>query len=552
MLEKGRRSLKEDKPSDAELLFSEVIRTCQNQEPRNYVGSRPAFEGMVDVYLKYASSGLLPSYRRQEMLIKATVLCHYVMNVERKCDNVENQNNSDNNENGTVSTGTETRDVLQRIEWEMLKSMNVTTYGMANNVAKHKTALVSLRERMKEEIAKVETIVDLDQPSEENETCFINQMTNINNKICFSLKEIIHEIIAECQLTLGRHPCDYVAIGLGSFAFGTMTPYSDLEWAILLDIEDEQFKDYFRDLSHLLHFKVACLGETIVPSVMIKSLNSEHDSWFYDDVTPRGFAVDGAMVKACKTPLGRRDDFGNIVFELIHSPEKMAEFQNLEWLGKSFELAASLRSFRVIYFTDQKKGDEIIQRYNMELNNQLECLVRERHSLFSHKEDSLPPGNPAPSCLPKEIRSETLTQVFESRKDIAASGVELRSSPTLSGKTSDSTPTEAEKQKSHVSDKNLPDNTDPKDHEKSSLEGAVEFTNELSNKNTTENKLPRKDKVSLASISVEDVQGTNHMNFETVRSGTLSREAVENDNQKSDRQIERDILCNHNVLSGTA
>ena len=59
----------------------------------------------------------------------------------------------------------------------------------------------------------------------------------------------------------------------------------------------------------------------------IEALNNE---WFYDDITPRGVSFDGFLPQACKTPLGDM-----VAFELIHSPAKMAEFQNNLWHKKN-------------------------------------------------------------------------------------------------------------------------------------------------------------------------------------------------------------------------
>ena len=69
----------------------------------------------------------------------------------------------------------------------------------------------------------------------------------------------------------------------------------------------------------------------------IEAINGE---WFYDDVTTRGVSFDGFLPGACKIPLGNMQDF-----ELIHTPEKMAEFQSNEWYQKNWRLADTLTTF---------------------------------------------------------------------------------------------------------------------------------------------------------------------------------------------------------------
>ena len=110
-----------------------------------------------------------------------------------------------------------------------------------------------------------------------------------------------------------------------------MTPYSDLEFAILIKEEGEGHRGYFRDLTYLLHLKVINLGETILPALNIPYLKG-----FGDWITPRGFAFDGsgALGKGCKTPLGNagNESPNGKTFELYKLPPKWRSI--LVWIGK--------------------------------------------------------------------------------------------------------------------------------------------------------------------------------------------------------------------------
>jgi hypothetical protein len=83
-------------------------------------------------------------------------------------------------------------------------------------------------------------------------------------------------------------------------ALHQMTPYSDLEFAILMeDSEDkpvlEKHSAYLRQLSHLVHLRVINLGETVVPR--------DKYGVSLDHLSKRGINFD----LGGKTPLGRRD-----------------------------------------------------------------------------------------------------------------------------------------------------------------------------------------------------------------------------------------------------
>eukprot|EP00058_Branchiostoma_floridae_P027778 XP_002613269.1 hypothetical protein BRAFLDRAFT_68234 [Branchiostoma floridae] len=153
--------------------------------------------------------------------------------------------------------------------------------------------------------------------------------------VAVKMKHFIADIVDECIKTLGTVSCQYAMVGMGSICKEEMTPYSDLEFAILVEegkCTDEN-KIYFRTLTHLLHLKVLNVGETILPSMTIKSLNdfkNKENDWYYDNTTPHGFSFDGSMPWASKTALGRDPTSAKPALELIMTPSEMAELQKDE------------------------------------------------------------------------------------------------------------------------------------------------------------------------------------------------------------------------------
>jgi hypothetical protein len=195
----------------------------------------------------------------------------------------------------------------------------------------------------------------------------LNEMRALQLKITADMKGFIAELAQSCVEQLkcaGRKPpCPYAIIGLGSLAREEMTPYSDFEFGILIDSENEADKHYFRLLTDLLYLRFINLGETILPSMDIVSL-----SWVYDDITPRGLAFDGSMASASKTARGKQKGVKGD-YELIHHPAGMGALQKLEegpeqeriWALKRYHLPTILSN--VTYVTGSQEGKELVTEY---------------------------------------------------------------------------------------------------------------------------------------------------------------------------------------------
>ncbi|XP_076814910.1 uncharacterized protein LOC143461043 [Clavelina lepadiformis] len=145
-----------------------------------------------------------------------------------------------------------------------------------------------------------------------------------------------------CIEVMGGQPeYDFALMGMGSLARKEITPYSDFECAILLEddvssvpgYDYELILEYFRWMTVVFQTILINLGQTILPSVAIPSLNDYYkkydgEDWFYDACTPNGISMDGMMPKACKTPLGRQQGTKKKPWttELILPVSKMLEY----------------------------------------------------------------------------------------------------------------------------------------------------------------------------------------------------------------------------------
>ena len=137
------------------------------------------------------------------------------------------------------------------------------------------------------------------------EEAYIQGSQRLFSQITQWVSELLSRLYQESQPTLGLAPCKYTVMGLGSLALQQITPYSDLEFAILMeDTQDEAtaeaWREYFRKLTHLVHFRVINLGETVLPYSQYGQYKNEMS---LDHLGKRGITFD----LGGKTPLGRKD-----------------------------------------------------------------------------------------------------------------------------------------------------------------------------------------------------------------------------------------------------
>ncbi|KAI8500003.1 hypothetical protein Bbelb_223200 [Branchiostoma belcheri] len=281
----------------------------------------------------------------------------------------------------------------------------------------HRKELDNLRARAKSQLKTIHQQhnpyqYDEDDPVvREVEIKRAEAIKNLFKSITKERREFIQVLTDECIAKLGPPPCKYAFIGLGSQATELVTPYSDLEFAILTEEgkDDYDTRRYFLNLTHYLNLKVINLGETILPAMAIPSLNDflsedPEKDWFYDSVTPRGFAFDGFMPWASKTPFGRDRTKTKDPVSLIQTPAKLAEYQHLHIAqAEGYHLSDILR--RVTYLT----GDEsLVDEYTSIVNKSVDrSPVLSRLSAMTILEDNIREiKNVEPTCQLLDVKKE--------------------------------------------------------------------------------------------------------------------------------------------------
>ena len=196
-----------------------------------------------------------------------------------------------------------------------------------------KSQIQLMRQKTNQALNFMKTREKFEQVNEsEKQKHKINSVTKIQTKIADAYTEIMQELCQFCVDVMGPPPCRFTLVGMGSLARKEITPYSDFEHTILLEIQPNFtiHLEYFRWSSVIFHVVVLNLQEAIIPSLNVMYLNDKTcdlGDWFFDTY-PNGVSFDGMMPHACKFPLGRTHATEKKPWatELIKPVDKMPEY----------------------------------------------------------------------------------------------------------------------------------------------------------------------------------------------------------------------------------
>ncbi|MEO1219457.1 MAG: ankyrin repeat domain-containing protein [Bacteroidota bacterium] len=189
---------------------------------------------------------------------------------------------------------------LLTIREVLIPDSSIDDIKLQEEIAGDKQELEGLRVYAQVESAKLEALLNQHSTPEEeraNEATYIQRSKALFHDIAERIKAFLARLYRESEQELGPAPCKYTVMGLGSMALQQMTPYSDLEFAILMEecTNEVAARAYFKCLTHLVNFRAINLGETNIPR--------DKYGVGLDHLVKTGINLD----LGGKTPLGRQD-----------------------------------------------------------------------------------------------------------------------------------------------------------------------------------------------------------------------------------------------------
>jgi tetratricopeptide (TPR) repeat protein len=208
-----------------------------------------------------------------------------------------------------------------------------------------------------------------------------HDLQKFNVELVTFVKQFLEGLIASSIAALGPAPCGYSFIGFGSLEKISATPYSDIEFGVLISEDNQYNREYFRNLSYVFQSNVIELRETPIPFSLL--------NYSFDHLTGAGFCFD----LGGKISLGRRYDerdneykyaYGSIKYELIGTPE-----QTIQYVEDDYFLVDKLLPLEVGQCTHISGNKKITSRYQALLKERFQKKNEKNITFFQQRSMTL-------------------------------------------------------------------------------------------------------------------------------------------------------------------
>ncbi|KAF6034544.1 hypothetical protein EB796_007152 [Bugula neritina] len=177
------------------------------------------------------------------------------------------------------------------------------------------------------------------------------------------------ELLRGCQV---EPPCAFAVVALGSVARGEATPYSDLEYAFL--IENDKEKNYFTQLAVDTYFRITNLNESPLKTFNIKVENSPD---CLSEICPVGYRIDGLTPNAGNIPTGNR--LGRSLTFTVEQAVKLYKEEVMSPSEKLASLSDLLITSQLIYCSDD--GAKLHGRFMKEIATYEKVTAQNDHKV---------------------------------------------------------------------------------------------------------------------------------------------------------------------------
>ena len=232
------------------------------------------------------------------------------------------------------------------------------------------------------------------------------------------LLRVSNRIISSSVETLERvgifAPCKFAAIALGSIAKGEATPYSDVEYGIIV----EQESKYFQKLAVDNYFRIGNLGESSLKSFDIAELKIPIYKSTVDGYTIRGlqdfrqtiggddaigFRIDGITMWSGNIPTGnginREKTLTLTVDGFMKLYKEEAEAPFVQLADKS-----DLLSSCVVIYTNEGDNSQLLESF-LEARTEYECHgARENHAVQTKRYNAFMSDVKSYTFLPEFVK----------------------------------------------------------------------------------------------------------------------------------------------------